>query len=258
MIAKWLAIAALSIAPLFVDAQVNGTKSDSMKTLVKPAVWVPMNGASVMANDLTTSISKPNEVRLVAAVSSGQESTTLMANYREKIGSVLVGGAVNAGRTQTKGTDAGNSFVLQTGAGVGKFMFGAKLPLSGTEQLTPGHLSIRSMYNGSKLRAGADFTPSKGLEMPGTVLSGDFFFGKNDVSGMLKAQKGKKPLVGIGLERNLGKGWQMGGSVQPERTFFRGKMNPILSLRHSDKKTLFHVDVVPQQKTLRIGVGWRY
>lgn len=259
MISKWLAIAALSAAPFLASAQADSTKTDSAKAPPRQAAWAPCNGASVMANNAVTYPFKPDEVRLVSTASQTQEISALSANYYESAGGMQAGFAAIASRTQAEGSQAGDALSLQAGVGTDKFQVGAKAPLTGTGKLMKsGPLSLQGIYTGSVVRAGIDATPTKGLAAPSAVLSTDVLIGKNDISCMDKAQKGKTPQIGLGMERLVGKGWQAGASIQPDKAFFKGRLNPTLTGRYTSKKSLFHVDVIPQQKTLRVGVGWRF
>ncbi len=260
-------VAVVALAPMISLAQgIDSTKA-------KPTMWAPYNSASVLANRAYDVAMRPPEIGLFGIIQDNKLTTGMIANINTEIGdssslggmgAVKTGICISASRTTVQGSAAIDAAAVFASAGIttgaGLVQVGAKIPYSGKDgNLKAGAASVGAAILNPRVRASADVIPTNQKQPAIAVFAGDVLLdGGIAVSGTAMAQDGKTPKQGIGIEKKFANGWQVFGSMHPERAFFGGKANPNLGVRWTNKNSTFNVNVQPQAKSVKIGVGLRY
>lgn len=251
-IAKYTAIILLALAPVM--------KSFAQE---QPPL-VPFNGASELQNNGMTLSTRPNEIGLVTTLTDKQITGGMLGNYTCKPSDATALGLGITGSTTVtyKGLKT-NSASAILGLGYQNYQAGVKLPFSGKDnKLISGPVSFQLRYLNPKitndigLRTGLDITPGSENYKKAAVVTADLISKKYDaaVSSTLKWEKGKKPQWLIGAEKRLG-GLQFGVSGQIDQN---KKFNPNFSVRKVTGSWTANANYLPQQKTVKVGIGMKF
>jgi len=230
----------------------------------KPGPWVPFNAASELATNPLSVPTRASEIGMFGISSPGSTIAGIIANYKITMGNFVGGLATVSSRTTDSNGKTSSLADLRMGGGTNEFQAGIRLPFTDVGNgLESGQASfqvrgLNQQVAGAYVRAGIDFAPGTNDSKACMAASADVIKGGVAVSAALTAKNGKKPNGAFGLEGNLGKGFQLGASLHPEREFFKGRMQPNLLLRWASKNSTFNVNVQPHQKAVKVGVGLRF
>ncbi len=253
----------LSFAAVAVLSNIaNAQTADTVKS--KPAPWVPYNGASELINNPASVPMRPSEIGLAGSVSDKSTTFGTLSSCKQEFGGFAVGMGTSISRTtDSKGASTDNAD-LRLAAGTSEFQAGIRLPYADAGKgFEPGQPSVQVRtlnqdIGGIRVRAGLDVAPRTQKQSQGATASADFIKEDIALSTAIFTKDGKKPNGAFGLEANLGKGFQIGASLHPEREFFNGRMQPNLMLRWTSKNSTFNANYMPHQNQVKVGVGLRF
>ncbi len=259
---KTLQFIGLSLAGIAIISNISNAQGlDNAKT--KPAPWVPYNAASELINDPASLPTRPSEIGLSGVFCGNSTTLGTLSNYKMQFGGISAGIATSSSRTTDSKGLASDYSDLRLAAGTNGLQGGVKFQFSNTGSgFVPGQASFQARVlnqdiAGIRVRAGMDVAPRTKKQGQYATASADFIRDDLAFSAAVFAKGGKKPNGAFGIEANLGKGFQAGVSMHPERAFFSGRAQPNLMLRWTSKRSTFNANYLPHQKTFKVGIGMR-
>ncbi|VVC00236.1 Uncharacterised protein [uncultured archaeon] len=229
---RWLklagAILLASFVPVFAKAQ-----------SVDPPI-TPYNGASMVPNQNITLAMGLDQVGALLSMSDQQISAGMLGSHafvlgeKGKLGTALIGTTsvtFHGARTNVVTPIIG----IGTTTKLGTFQFGVKMTCKGNgDAITTGPLSVLG-FQQVKLgsitgKLAEEYTPGTDNYKRAALVTAELVNSNAGFSATWQKIQDANAKLSAGLDVKVGKGWQVHGSVHPEKMFLGGKLNPDIGI----------------------------